>query len=382
MAARINGRGEIVFKKYVSNVACGTGANYILEFGESRKFSSRIYFKPDVCGEYNWRFFFSNTVDSTFADGAVAYLNKSGGNWRIISAKIADGGEIDGLVVEAGALESVAAVTFDGKADREVTSNERFWSDEVHFTIPENHYLVWEWEIEGDGIPCTPDSQVPTFMDYGGGYKFDLFCPAPALLGCDRVVKKRVAFMGDSITQGCGTTNNAYEMWAARISKMLNPEYSVWNLGLGWGRGADAVSDGAWLYKGKQADVVIMTYGVNDILHGAYKQGRISTAGEVVAAIESLLEKLHSAGVEVILSTVPPFDFTPEQYREWRAVNMAISYIAKLHGCRVFDIESSLDSSFRLENKWIYGAHPDGNGGRVAADRFYATFHTDRGWTI
>ncbi|MGN1346855.1 MAG: SGNH/GDSL hydrolase family protein [Eubacteriales bacterium] len=371
-----------MFKKYVSNVACGTGANYLLEFGESRTFRARAYFKPDVCGSYNWRFFFSNTVDSTFADGTVAYRNKSGGNWKIRSASIADGGEISDRAVESGKGMSRTPVTFDGRPDRSVAPDERFWSDEIPFAVPENHYLVWEWELEGDRIPCTPDSQVPTFTDFGDGYDFRMECPMPALLGCDRSVKKTVAFMGDSITQGCATTNNAYEMWAAQISKMLNPTYAVWNLGLGWGRGADAATDGAWLNKGKQMDVVVLTYGVNDILHGSYGSDHRSTAGEVTAVLESLIEKLQASGTEVILSTVPPFDFSPEEYREWRAVNMAIPYIAKLHGCRVFDLESSLDASFALGNKPMYGPHPNGNGGRAAAERFYATFHTDSGWTI
>ena len=53
-----------------------------------------------------------------------------------------------------------------------------------------------------------------------------------------------------------------------------------------------------------------------------------------------------------------------------------------MHGCRVYDIESALDDSANLGNKFTHGAHPDGEGGRLAAEKFYQTFHTDAGWTI
>lgn len=371
-----------MFDRYFSNTACGTGANYILKFGESRHFYARAYFKPEVCGSYNWRFFFSNIADSTYDQGQDAYCGEIGGEFEILSACIADGGPIDGPEVACGALCSITSVTFDGLKCKKVTPDERFWSDEVPFCIPEGHYLVWEWELVGNGIPCTPDSQIPAFVNYGNGYEQDMFCPKPMLLGCDRKVKKRIAFMGDSITQGCGTEVNAYEQWAARIATMLQPEYAVWNLGLGWGRGADAATDGSWLYRGRQNDTVILTYGVNDILHGPYGVGRGSTAGEVIAVIETLIEKLQEAGVTVILSTVPPFEFTEAQYREWRAVNLAIPCIAAMHGCRVFDIESALDESAVLGNKYIYGAHPDGNGGLAAANKFYQTFHGENGWKL
>ena len=93
-----------MFRKYVSNTHCGTGTNYILEFKENRRFTARAYFKCAVTGQLNHRFFFMNQVNSTFADGSVAYRNKSGGNWKILRALIADGGEIGGLDVTPGEL--------------------------------------------------------------------------------------------------------------------------------------------------------------------------------------------------------------------------------------------------------------------------------------
>lgn len=371
-----------MFKKYVSNTHCGTGTNYILDFHEDRRFTARAYFKCAVPGQLNYRFFFMNQVNSTFADGAVAYRNRSGGSWKILSAKIADGGEIAGLDVAPGELTGVTPVTFDGRADREVLPDETFWSDEVAFDLPENHYLVWEWEIEGNGIPCTPDSQIPTFMNCADGLKFDQLCPMPAMIGVDRPVKKRVAFVGDSITQGCQTTLNAYGMWAAKIGDMISPEYSMWNLGLGYARGSDFATDGCWMYKAKQMDVVVLTCGVNDVNSGEYKAGRSSTAGEIISWLEKSVRILKEAGVDVIISKIPPYEFPHRSYEEWRAVNLAIPAVAALYGCKVFDIESSLDGSAVLESRYLYNAHPNDEGGTAAAEKFKATFLTKYGWNI
>jgi hypothetical protein len=35
----------------------------------------------------------------------------------------------------------------------------------------------------------------------------------PNFIGCDKKIKKRIAFVGDSITQGCGTSLDGYAMW-------------------------------------------------------------------------------------------------------------------------------------------------------------------------
>ena len=79
---------------------------------------------------------------------------------------------------------------------------------------------------------------------------------------------KSVAFIGDSISQGCGTELDKYEMWVGRIGAMLKDEYAVWNLGLGYSRGSDLANNGSLLYKARQTDIAVLTYGVNDLCSG------------------------------------------------------------------------------------------------------------------
>ena len=371
-----------MFNKYVSNVSCGTGNNHILKLDGDRKITVRAFFKVERSGEFNYRFFFQNTVNSTFAQGEEAYVDLSGGSYKILSARIGIGSEFG----DYKAPDKYTPVTFDGLGERSVSPDECYWSDEVKINVPDGRYLVWEWELFGNMIPGTPDSQIPTFVDLGDGLKKHdyIVCPMPNLIGCDKNVKKRVTFIGDSITQGCGTTFDKYDMWVGRIEKMLKDEYSVWNLGLGYSRGSDLANMGSLMYKAKQTDVAVLTYGVNDLCSGKYKAGKRSTAGEIISYIEAIINELQSEGIEVILSTIPPFRYDESVYREWRCLNMAIPRLAEIYGCRIYDFEASLDASDKvLGNDYSkYGDHPNGEGGFAAAEKFKETFFDGKEWTL
>lgn len=369
-----------MFKKYVSNVSCGTGNNYMLIFNENKRIVARSFYKVECAGKYNYRFFFQNTVNTTFAQGEEFYVDQSGSEWTIHSARVGIGAEYGNL----SAPESYLTVTFDGNTSKEVKPDEAFWSDEISIDVPEGRYLVWEWEIEGDLIPCSPDSRIPCYIDFGNGFVEYDACPKPALLGCDKKVKKRIAFIGDSITQGCGTGLDKYEMWVGRIGAMLKDEYAVWNLGLGYSRGSDLANNGSLLYKAKQTDIAVLTYGVNDLCSGKYGEGRPSTAGEIIAWIEYCIKELQAEGIEVILSTIPPFHYSYEKEIEWRCLNMAIPTLAKIYGCRVYDFEASLDASEKvLGNDYSrYGDHPNGEGGLAAANKFRDTFFDGEKWML
>ncbi|MBR7101410.1 MAG: SGNH/GDSL hydrolase family protein [Clostridia bacterium] len=369
-----------MFDKYFSNVSCGTGNNYILLFGEAKTLKARVFFKPEVAGKYNYRFFYQNSVNSTFANGDHAYVNQKGGDWTINYAKVGIGSEFGCY----DAPDSFITVTFDGKMTKNVSPDEYFWSDEISIDVPEGKYLVWEWEITGDAIPCTPDSQIPAYIDLGEGFAEHFGCPMPNFIGCDKKIGKRVVFVGDSITQGCGTSFDKYDMWVGRIGNMLKDVYSVWNIGLGFSRASDIETGGSLMYKAKQNDVAVLTYGVNDLLSGKYKMGRGDTAGELLCRIENIVKELQGAGLDVILSTIPPFHYHEVALREWRCVNMAILTLAKTYGCRVYDFEASLDvSNEYLGNDYSkYGDHPNGEGGKAAAEAFKKTFFNGKEWTL
>ena len=361
-----------MFRTYPSNIPLGTSHNFILCRDEPIRIRARGYFrclsyKPDT-----WRFWFSNAVDSTYASGETAYPDRLGGQWRILSARIGDGGPyVCGEMAEPAPVSGWINVTFAGAAGKTVEPGERFWSDEVSFVLPEGHLLVWEWEIEGNEIPCTPDSQAPAFTASGGApLQADTFCPLPDLFGARRDVKGRIAFWGDSITQGCGTRNNHYEHWAARIALALGQDYGCWNLGLGWARGSDAALHEYWKYKAAGADTVCLVHGVNDINSGGYKAGKTASADEVIATVESNIKFLQKQGSRVILFTIPPFDYPGKNYMVWKTLRYAYPALAAEMHVPLFDFAAALDARPPYGNRFVHGAHPDGEGGRLAADAF------------
>jgi hypothetical protein len=364
-----------MFKKYVSNTSAPTGTS----FNESRGVRYqryRSFIKPLMYGTYNWRVYYMNQINSTFSDGSVSYRNKDGGEFKILSAKMFVASEIDGAVSPRGEV----TVTFDGKKERDVSVNERFWSDEFSFTVSEGEFFVWEWELYGDLIPYNVEPLISSFIYEDGEWKLTE-APCPAFFGIERPVKKTVAFMGDSITAGCGTPRDKYEMWVARIAEMIKDDYASWNLGLGYGRCADCATLDCWLEKGLNADIVTLAYGVNDLCKGPYALGRWSSAGELLKNIETIVKELTRHGKEVILFSIPPFRFQGEQAYEWKCVNLALPELAKIYGCRYCNIDSALDSEM-WKCDYIYGDHPNSEGCARVAEVFKSQFLVDGKWDL
>jgi len=178
------------------------------------------------------------------------------------------------------------------------------------------------------------------------------------MVGCDRPVELRIGFIGDSITQGIGTPKNSYEHYAAVIADILGERYSYWDIGLGYGRGHDAASDGAWLFKAKQVDVMTVCFGVNDIYRGF-------DADQIIKSLETVMTKLHEAGVSVIMQTIPPYDYPPHLRAIWEKVNgHIISFMAE-RADGFFDVVPVLSKSADEPHMAKFGGHPNSEGNRL-----------------
>ena len=352
------------FDKYVSNTVIATGNNYIVESADNVTY--RAYLPAEEYGKFEYRFYFSNNVDSTYDDGSVAHVGIAGDGYTITNAFIADGGTAVG-----DEITNYTAVTFDGGNEgRTVAAGETFWSDPVQFELPDGHFIVWEWTISGTNIPCTNMSSLTdTTADYGDGFTYCDQIPLPQLIGCDRDVKLRIAAIGDSITQGCQTTSMAYEYWVSQIYNNLGTDYSMWNCGLGWSRFSDAATDGDWLERTSNADIVIVAFGTNDIGTGEYGKGAGNSAQEINGWLRTILDKLTEKGCKVVVFSAPPENFN----KRLEPVRIEFNQVARLtsleYGVEFFDFASYLCDE---ENPSValYGAHPNGEGGKIVANAF------------
>lgn len=355
------------FTTYVSNTVVSTGNNFYIEKAENITY--RAYLPVEEYGELEYKFFFTNTVDSTYTKGKIAFVGKSGGSYTISNATVADGG----TGVE-DKITNRTPITFGGKETKEVTADESYWSDPVTMNIPEGHYMVWEWTVSGEGIPCNKMSSLTSTASSADGETFE-FCdeiPLPQIIGAKRDVKHTVAAIGDIITQGCQTEQMKYEFWASKISTQLGSDVAFFNCGLGWARASDAASNENWLSRVSQYDTVIVAFGTNDIVSGKYG-GKKSSAEEIDEYLDAIVSYLTEKGCDAILFNAPPQDFKKTNEGIRTALNEKIPAIAEKYGAKFFDF-SALLSTEDEPGKAVYGGHPNGEGGTVVADAFVKQF--------
>lgn len=355
-----------LFDTYVSNTVVATGNNKTIDSAEHVTY--RAWLPVEAAGSFEYCFYFSNTVDSTWEDGSTSYAGKSGGKYTIESASIADGGTEFDPNVEP---DSVEAVTFSGNSQKEVAPDETFWSDPVTLDVPEDHYLLWEWTVTGTEIPCICMSNMTyAYADQGNGKGFNYVneIPLPQLFGCKREVKTRIVTLGDSVTQGCQTSDNAYQFWAAQTLDQLGTEdYSLWNLGLGYARATDCAAGGDWLNRAVAgADLITVAFGTNDIISGPYGGSGHATAAEIEDAVRTITKKCTDSGAQTIVWNSPPFDLSAELEPIRTEYNATVASIAADCGAQFFDAASLLADPTDA-SKTVYGQHPNDEGGTVLA---------------
>ena len=250
------------------------------------------------------------------------------------------------------------------QSKRIVKPAELFGTDPVTLNVGAGEYVCVEIVFSGDVIPYHEESIIPSFVFDNGKWIASKKHPFVSMVGIKENSKKKIAFLGDSITQGIGTDINSYEHWNAILAKLLGNEYSFWNLGLGYGRADDAASDGIWLYKAKQNDIVFVCFGVNDILQGY-------SADDIKKNLQTIVEKLHEVGVHVIIQTVPPFNYSEEQRRIWDSVNEFIKNDLT-DADLIFDCVTCLAKSDDEPHMVKYDPHPDAEGCKVWAEALFA----------
>ncbi len=359
------------FDIYVSNSYLATGNNQMITGVVETTF--RAYIPVEEYGELEYCFYFSNMVDSTYSYGEVAYGGRPGAEFTIHSATISDGGTSN-----AEPITNTVNVTFDGgSTTKNVGYMETFWTDPVNFNVPDGHFLVWEWTLTGDYIPCTNMSSLTHTSKSvsGGNFGWCDEIPLPNLIGAKRDVAKTIATIGDSITQGCQTTSCEYDFWVANIARDLGDDYSMWNLGLGWSRSSDCALNGDWLNRARQADIVAVAFGTNDVISGKYGNNRPDTSAEMLANLDFIVTELQNAGCEVIIFTEPPFDFPADSTQEATRVefNEGLKTMAEEKGCELFDFAQILADPADY-SKTLYGGHPNGEGCKVVSDAFLEQF--------
>ena len=344
-------------EKFYSEFTSGTLAATSVQssFDQPGTAVSYAFYRPFPGGEYPLSLLFSNTVDSTIRDGSEIRANDPCGEWTILKIAVAVTETADEPAIEA--VKNWRILTIDGATAKPVSPREVFCTDEITINVPETAYLCVKVVFVGERVPCHFENLIPTFKDDGDGVKPSKFVPLPCIVGIKRPVKARVAFWGDSITQGIGCPENSYRYYAAVAARILGTEYSYYDAGIGFARAADAATDGAWADRVKRCDVIVVCFGVNDINRGA-------SFGRMKTNLEKIVDIVRSAGKKPVFQTVPPFDYNEETGAVADETNAYLKSEFPLKGIPVFDCASYLTAGGDT-HKAIYGGHPNAEGSEI-----------------
>lgn len=382
----------LYYDTYKSNTTAALGNQHVFE-SDGKEHTGRIFYKISTGGTYDYSFTFSGTIDSTYFNGSASYADMVCDDYTITSLKVA---AVDGYAMEAfksknprpntvnmstdGDMTNTILtsdfypVTFNnGSASVDIKNGATVYTDPIELTFAEDDYICLEISYKGTKLPCISDINIRPYVLTDGVWTYSNKVPVPGIIGCDKKVSKSIVFIGDSITQGIGTTADTYTHWVARLEEILGDDYSFWNIGLGCARAGDAAKDGVWLNKAKYADVVVVCLGVNDVYHvgtqsDIYHFGS-QTGAKICEFYEDILEALSDKDRQILWQTMPPFDYNlTSTTAHWKTANDYIrNTIINKVDC-VFDTVPHLQASATSPHSTQYGQHPNALGCNIWAE--------------
>ena len=197
-----------------------------------------------------------------------------------------------------------------------------------------------------------------------------------------------IVILGDSITDGRGSTHNVQNRWSDNLSRLLlsngtTSSLSVLNMGVGGGcvlRGGLGVPATLRyprdLFGQEGVGYIILYEGVNDIL-GSFNPEK--TARDIIDFYTSLTAEAHIRGIKVLGATIAPFmgngPATPEREQGRLLLNEWILSCSDLDG--VVDFASAvcspgdpsvLDERYLYENDYL---HLNADGYKVMGEVAY-----------
>ena len=343
------------YKRFSSDCTAGSADQVLTRYDSPVSVTGRCPYRLEHGGE-NYALLFGNAADSTYSDGSISRANDPGGEWKL-----------DSVRVRLEREDLWHTVTFEGEPGRTVTGPGPFCSDPIPLRAKAGDRMIYEISLTGACFPYHEEIVLPvTVMGDDGVFRPGKKIPVPLMIGSDRDVSRRFGFIGDSITQGCGTEVDSYTHWAAKIAEKLPCCISVWDLGIGFARAYDAATDSYWLERAKHCDTVNVCFGVNDLLRGR-------DAMQVIGDLRTIVRSLKAAGCRVILFTVPPFDMSGDPMRYWYEVNAAVRGGLGAEADRVFDFAAVLGQPEPNAHMSVYGGHPNAGGCAAAAEAYIAS---------
>jgi lysophospholipase L1-like esterase len=296
------------------------------------------------------------------------------------------------------------ALTFRGRPSVTIPEGALIVSDPVDFDLLPLSDLAVTIYVRGVPVDVTghPGSRTTSYLQTGDAVTAPELPAAGRvdhwyfLSGVDVLAHRSagaIAILGDSITDGRGSTTNGNDRWPDNLARRLQSgkapaQVAVLNHGIGGNRllrdglGPNAL---ARLDRDVLAQPgvrwLIVLEGINDIGMGSGARAKsewAATAEDIIGAYEQIVERAHAHGIRVYGATIMPFEgfayanyFTPGAEADRQRVNTWI------RTSRTFDAVIDLDAATRDPERpsklsaAVDGGdhlHPSVAGHRIIAD--------------
>jgi lysophospholipase L1-like esterase len=256
-------------------------------------------------------------------------------------------------------------LTFSGLASITVPADALLLSDPIDWKLPALSKLAISTYLPEDTVP--PAHRLSVYVSSPGN-----FTAAQGMSGAELVragapvteveivsptATRTVVALGDSITEGVGSSVNAFRGWPDRLAERLsaNPAtrgWSVVNAGIGSnrllhnnpGRSALARFDRDVLSVPGVA-MVIMLEGINDIGYSHTNPAEAVTAEEITGAYLQLIARAHAHGISIAAATIPPFEDSHYYDQQGEQLRQAVNHWIRTSGA--FDGVVEFDAALR-----------------------------------
>lgn len=278
--------------------------------------------------------------------------------------------------------KSAVSLTFDGKASVEIPAGGKVVSDPVNFKIGprQNVAITIHYGASSASVSGHPGSRTTSYLkaghttDFSDAVRTDhwynilaLEVEAPKKAGA-------VAILGNSITDGRGSTTNEQNRWADVLSRRLSGskatrQVGVLNMGiggncvLGGGLGPAAVNRYERdLFGQEGVKWIILFEAVNDL---GYARNGEQTAQRIIDVYKQIIREAHQKGIRVFGATITPFkgnNYYSDHHEKGRQrLNEWIRTTKMLDGVIDFDQAVSnpqdreaMQQQFLFENDWLH----------------------------
>ena len=280
-----------------------------------------------------------------------------------------------GIAAADGSVESGTqrTVTFGGQPGASIAKGAPLFSDPIDLPTNALANISISLYFPEDTGPCTchQTAMQEGYVSAQGNFTTAPFTPAQkiqsrAFLSAVEVETRggrTVVVLGDSISDGIGSTPNMNRRWpdllAARLSKERTP-WGVANLGIsgnriledGAGQSALARFDRDVLSMAGVTHLIIFE-GVNDlgVSYGRFEgaaarfrppdTGAKASSENMIAAYRQLIARAHGHGIKVLGATIAPYGgamyYSPEGEAQRQAINQWIRTSKEFDGVLDFD---------------------------------------------